>query len=67
MVAKHSHGAQWGIVFEGEMELTINGVTKTYKKRDRYFIRSGVKHLANLKIRNQLIDFFEDKNRYLKK
>ena len=32
VVAEHSHGAQWGIVFEGEMDLTIDGVTKTYTK-----------------------------------
>ena len=24
-VAEHKHGAQWGVVFEGEMELTIGG------------------------------------------
>jgi len=28
-VAEHSHNAQWGIVIEGEMELTIGGLTKT--------------------------------------
>ena len=49
VVAEHSHGAQWGIVFEGEMDLTIDGKTKTYKKGDRYFIPSGVKHSANFK------------------
>ena len=31
-VSPHSHGAQWGVVLDGEMELTIGGVTKTYKK-----------------------------------
>lgn len=66
-VTEHEHGAQWGVVFEGEMDLTIDGVTKTYKNGDRYFIPSGVKHSANFKKRTQLMDFFEDKNRYLKK
>lgn len=64
IVPEHTHGAQWGTVFEGEMDLTINGVTKTYKKGDRYFIPSGVKHSANFKKVTQLMDFFEDKNRY---
>lgn len=32
IVPEHAHGAQWGVVFEGEMDLTINGETKTYKK-----------------------------------
>ena len=66
-VAEHSHGAQWGVVFEGEMDLTIDGVTKTYKNGDRYFIPSGIKHSANFKKRTQLMDFFEDKNRYFEK
>lgn len=66
-VAEHSHGAQWGVVFEGEMDLTINGVTKTYTKGDHYFVPSGVKHSANFKKRTQLMDFFEDKNRYFTK
>lgn len=63
-VAEHTHGAQWGVVFEGEMDLTINGQTKTYKKGDHYFIPAGVKHSANFKQRTQLMDFFEDKERY---
>ena len=33
-VSEHTHSAQWGIVVEGEMELTIGGATKTYKKGD---------------------------------
>ena len=67
VVAEHSHGAQWGVVFEGEMDLTIDGVTKTFKKGDHYFIPSGVMHSANFKKRTQVMDFFEDKNRYLPK
>ena len=64
IVPEHSHGAQWGVVFEGEMDLTVGGATKTYKKGDHYFIPSGVKHSANFKVKTQLMDFFEDKNRY---
>ena len=64
IVPEHSHGAQWGVVFEGEMDLTIDGNTKTYKKGDHYYIPSGVKHSANFKKRTQVMDFFEDKDRY---
>ncbi len=64
IVPEHTHGAQWGVVFEGEMDLTIDGNTTTYKKGDYYFIPSGVKHSANFKKRSQLMDFFEDKERY---
>ncbi|HRW62849.1 MAG TPA: cupin domain-containing protein [Bacteroidales bacterium] len=64
IVPEHSHGAQWGIVFEGEMDLTIGGVTKTFTKGDHYYIPAGVKHSANFKKKTQLMDFFEDKHRY---
>jgi quercetin dioxygenase-like cupin family protein len=63
-VAEHSHGAQWGIVVEGEMELTIGEVKKTYRRGDHYFIPAGVKHAATFKQRTWVIDFFEDSDRY---
>ena len=31
-VAEHKHGDQFGVVFEGKMDLTIGGVTRTLKK-----------------------------------
>ncbi|UCG69109.1 MAG: cupin domain-containing protein [Thermoplasmata archaeon] len=63
-VAEHSHGAQWGIVIEGEMDLTISGITKTCKKGDSYFIPDGAKHSAVFKRRTWVLDFFADKERY---
>lgn len=63
-IAEHSHGAQWGVVFEGEMDLTMGGETNTYKKGDHYYIPAGVSHSAVFKIRTQLMDFFADKERY---
>ena len=66
-VAEHRHGAQWGVVFEGEMDLTINGETKTYKKGDQYYIPAGVLHSASFKKKTYLMDLFEDKDRYLPK
>ena len=66
-VAEHKHGAQWGVVFEGEMELTIGGETKTYRKGDSYFIPSGVLHSAVFKQKTFLMDVFADKDRYLPK
>lgn len=63
-VAEHSHGPQWGIVIEGEMELTIGGKTNTYKKGDYYYIPGGVIHSAEFKCRSRLLDFFADRNRY---
>ena len=63
-VAEHSHGAQWGIVIEGEMELTISDKTAVYKKGDYYNIPAGVVHSAVFKCQTQVMDFFEDKDRY---
>ena len=63
-VKKHSHGAQWGIVVDGEMDLTIGGITKTCKKGDSYFIPDGVPHSAVFKKRTLALDFFADKDRY---
>ena len=63
-VAEHSHGAQWGIVVEGEMDLTIGGVTNTYKKGDSYFIPDGVLHSAVFNTKTWAIDYFADKERY---
>lgn len=64
IVPEHSHGAQWGIVVEGEMELTIGGNTKTYVKGDIYFIPEEVVHSANFLSKTWVIDFFADKLRY---
>ena len=66
-VAEHAHGAQWGTVFEGEMQLTIGGTTKIYTKGDSYFIPAGTPHGAVFNKRTFLMDYFEDKNRYLPK
>ncbi len=63
-VAEHSHGPQWGIVIEGEMELTIGGKTNTYSKGDYYYIPDSVVHSAVFKCRTRLLDFFADADRY---
>ena len=63
-VAPHSHGDQWGIVVEGEMDLTIGGETQTYRKGDSYFIPAGVVHTASFRTRFHAIDVFADTERY---
>ena len=66
-VTAHMHGAQWGVVFEGEMEFTIGGETKTYRKGDHYFVPAGVLHSAVFNTKTWLMDFFADAHRYLPK
>lgn len=63
-VPPHSHCAQWGIVIEGEMKLTIGEKTKVYTKGDWYFIPEGVTHSATFFSRVQVIDVFADPQRY---
>jgi len=63
-VAPHAHGAQWGIVVEGEMELTIGGKKHVFRKGDSYFIPKGTVHSARFTTRTFVIDFFADRNRY---
>ncbi|MFX0016294.1 MAG: cupin domain-containing protein [Promethearchaeota archaeon] len=67
VVPPHSHSAQWGIVVEGEMSLTIAGETKRYKKGDNYFIPEGVIHQAEFHTHFRALDFFADSERYTPK
>ena len=38
-VPEHAHGAQWGVVLAGEMELEIEGRASTYRAR-RHLLRA---------------------------
>lgn len=63
----HSHRAQWGIVVEGEMSLTIGGKTKRYTKGDSYYIPEGVLHQAEFHSYFRALDFFAEPRRYKEK
>ncbi len=63
-VPEHYHKDQWGIVVEGEMELTIEGKTNIYRKGDEYFIPSQVNHSARFLTECRIIDFFSEKARF---
>ena len=63
-VPPHAHGAQWGVVLEGEMELTIGGQARTYRPGDHYYIPAGAVHSAVFKTRTFVIDFFAERDRY---
>jgi quercetin dioxygenase-like cupin family protein/catechol 2,3-dioxygenase-like lactoylglutathione lyase family enzyme len=66
-VPEHSHGAQWGIVVEGEIELTIDGDKRTYHKGDHYFIPEGTIHSAKIRTGYSDVTFFAEPCRYKKK
>jgi quercetin dioxygenase-like cupin family protein len=61
---EHEHGDQWGIVIDGEMELTVAGKTETYRRGDSYFIPSGTPHKAIIRRGFRALDIFADRDRY---
>jgi len=63
-VPPHSHGAQWGMVIEGEMRLTAGEETRDLKKGDSYVIPAGVVHSAVFLTRVYAVDVFADPDRY---
>lgn len=63
-VSEHAHGEQWGVVIQGEMELTIAGQARVYRKGDSYHIPAGAPHSATFRTRVKAIDFFADRDRY---
>ena len=64
LVSAHRHGEQWGVVVEGEMELTIGGKTTRYKAGDSYHVPGGVEHAARFLSRTRVVDVFADADRY---
>ncbi len=64
VIPEHSHDAQWGIVVDGSIDLTIGGETKTYRRGDSYLIPAGVKHSGTAGKGFKAIDFFNEPHRY---
>ncbi len=63
-VPPHSHDAQWGIVLEGEIALTVEGKEQVYTKGDRFYILEGETHSAQISAGYASMEFFADKDRY---
>lgn len=63
-VPEHSHGAQWGAIFHGSIELTVAGQTRICKPGDSWDIPAGTPHSARLKAGSLLMDVFEEPDRY---
>ncbi|MHC4118509.1 MAG: cupin domain-containing protein [Planctomycetota bacterium] len=64
---EHSHESQWGVVLEGKVDLTIEGVERTYTKGDRIFIPKGAKHSGKIYAGYSDISFFNEQDRYKRK
>ena len=63
-VPEHSHEAQWGVVLDGEIELTIAGQKTIFKKGDTYYIDKDVKHAAKIKKGYTDLTLFNQTDRY---
>lgn len=66
-IPPHSHNAQWGVVLDGEMEITIGGKVHLLKKGDSYFIEKDEVHSAKIKAGYKDLTLFNQTNRYLAK
>ncbi|MDE5422079.1 cupin domain-containing protein [Ancylomarina sp. DW003] len=63
-VLPHAHNAQWGVVLDGEMEITISGVVLHLKKGDTYFIEKDEVHSAKIKAGYKDMTLFDQADRY---
>jgi len=63
-VPEHSHEAQWGVVLDGEIELTVDDKKRTLGKADTYFIPKDVIHSAKIKKGCKDLTLFNQKDRY---
>lgn len=63
-IPPHSHESQWGIVIEGKIDLTFDGIKHTFTKGDHYFIPKGIEHSSKIYAGYADITFFNQKDRY---
>lgn len=63
-VPEHAHGAQWGVVLEGEMLLTVEGSTLRLQKGDTYYIQDQQRHSASIRKGYRDLTLFDEPNRY---
>jgi quercetin dioxygenase-like cupin family protein len=63
-IPPHHHQAQWGVLLEGEAEMTIDGQTQTLRRGDSYFIPAGAIHSTRILSPMKALDFFDEAERY---
>ena len=63
-LAEHAHRAQWGIIIDGRVDLTIGGTRRTYARGDNYFVPDGVKHHGHIHAGLTVVEFFDQPDRY---
>ncbi len=64
-IPPHHHQAQWGVLLEGEVLLTIEGQARRCSPGDSYYIPAGAVHsIQVLSAPVKALDVFNDPNRY---
>jgi len=63
-IPEHSHAAQWGVVLEGEMELTVEGERRLLRRGDSYILPAGAQHSARIHRGYKGLTMFDQKDRY---
>jgi quercetin dioxygenase-like cupin family protein len=63
-IPAHHHQAQWGVILDGEVEMTIDGLTRIFRRGDAYYIPDGVVHSARVRSSMKALDFFNEGQRY---
>lgn len=63
-IPPHKHADQFGIIFEGEMTLTIGEKDMRLKQGDSYFIPAGILHSAIFHTHCRVMDYFAEPKRY---
>lgn len=64
IIPPHAHKAQYGVLIEGEMTLTIGAKTLKLKAGDSYYIPENVIHHSRFHTFARAMDFFDEINRY---
>jgi quercetin dioxygenase-like cupin family protein len=63
-IPPHHHQAQWGVILEGEAEMTIDGQIQTLRQGDSYFIPAGAVHSIRILSPMKALDIFDEAERY---
>jgi quercetin dioxygenase-like cupin family protein len=63
-VPEHSHGEQWELVVAGEVALTVEGETRTYRVGESFHIPAGTPHAAVVRAGYRGLAVFDQPDRY---
>lgn len=61
---EHTHSDEWGVILDGECDITIDGKTTKYRRGDTYFTPAGTPHSVVGYAGLSSIEVFADPNRF---